>query len=269
MLGVYDPEKQAVTLRAVPVFTLGRSVKALAQLSATAIERGTGDTLNYTQARRNLGEAFGNKRQKQTARNLDRMKVRTDNMDHVLADVATGIDASVSALPSDAELNAALNASRALPEANVNAEDPADVYALHALVPRTVLHTLSAQSLFGATSQGELARRIGPLGKPSPWLLPRIWHLVQGLENSTDRSQTKELIRAGYYVAVLLAFRRSARALSSSDGEASVAQKMRLSEEERDVVMDDLVARFTERTRTDQTYVASLPRLNTHTADPS
>ena len=48
MLGVYDPEKQAVTLRAVPVFTLGRSVKALAQLSATAIERGTGDTLNYT-----------------------------------------------------------------------------------------------------------------------------------------------------------------------------------------------------------------------------
>ena len=90
-----------VTLRAVPMFTLTRSVKALANLSSMAVDRGMGDAFDYVKARRDLGEAFGNKKQKQSARNMDRMKVNTENMDSILEHVATGIDENVATLPSE------------------------------------------------------------------------------------------------------------------------------------------------------------------------
>ena len=101
LLGVYNPETQKVTLRAVPMFTLTRSVKALANLSSMAVDRGMCDAFDYVKARRDLGEAFGNKKQKQSARNMDRMKVNTENMDSILEHVATGIDENVATLPSE------------------------------------------------------------------------------------------------------------------------------------------------------------------------
>ena len=54
---------------------------------------------DYTRARRDLGEAFGNKKQKQAARNMDRMKVNTENMDNILEHVASGIGESASTMP--------------------------------------------------------------------------------------------------------------------------------------------------------------------------
>lgn len=259
LLGVYDKKTQQVTLRAVPVFTLNRSVKALADVSASAL-RSAADGLDYSRARRDLGEAFGNKKQKQAARNMDRMKVNTENMDSVLEHVASGIDESVASLPTESELAAALNASRALPQANVDAEDPADVYALDTLLPPTVRKALGTKALLACQSQSELSKALRMLPQPSPWLLPRLWSVVQTAQNDGAASKAAELVRVGYYLALLLSFRRNARSIGKSGDESGMllAQKMRVPDREKEVLMDDLLSRFAEKARGSQKYVSCL-----------
>lgn len=269
MVGEYDPERKSVTLRKAPLLTLNRSVKALAGLSAMASERGDGE-FDYTKARRDLGEAFGNKKQKQAARNMDRMRVKTDNMDGVLADVATGIDESSANLPSENELVASLNASRALPVPNTDATDPSEAYPLSSLVPPAVFKNLYIRPLLAAKSQQDLAQALRLVPASSQWLLPRLWHAVQAAHQ--DQS-AQEAVRIGYYIAVLLAFRRSARTLSNAssaaDGVAALGSKMRLADRERDVVIEDLVSRFAEKTRGTQMCVAADSPVVTPTCETS
>ena len=271
LLGVYDKQKKQVNLRAVPVFTINRSIKALANVSAMAVESGADSGFDYSRARRDLGEAFGNKKQKQAARNMDRMKVNTENMDDVLEHVASGIDESVSALPSENELAAALNVSRALPRANLEAEDPADVYALDTILPPTVRKALSTKPLLACQSQSELGKTLRSLPHPSPWLLPRLWEVVQTAQRDGSGSKAAELVQVGYYMALLLAFRRQARVLGkgNEDPRATLAHKMRLPEREKEVVLDDLLSRFAETPRGSQAYVqADSPRpMMTATSD--
>lgn len=257
MLGVYNKDTKQVTLRAVPVFTLNRTVKALAETNAMAIERGTEPGFDYTRARRDLGDTFGNKKQKQAARNMDRMKVNTQNMDGVLEHVASGIGESMVNMPSEAELAMALNASRALPQANLAAEDPADVYALDTVFPPAVRKVLGTRPLLASESQAALGEAMRSLSLPSPWLLPRVWNAVQTAQNDEHgASKATEQVRLGYYLALLLAFRRHARGLSRGDDHGSaVAQKMRLHDHEKEVVMDDLLTRFTEKKRGSSKYV--------------
>ena len=253
LIGAYDKEKKQVTFRVAPLFTLNRSVKSLAHLSASATEHGARDNMDYTRARRDLGEAFGNKKQKQAARNLDRMKVNTENMDGILEHVASGIDVSASSLPTDLELNATLNTSRALPQAHLDASEPADVYPLASLVPPTVLNALHTRHLLKCSSQSDLAKALRLTS--SPWLLPRMWQIVQTAQNDAGMSRAMELVRVGYYVAILLAFRKHARGLSrGDDGVSQVAHKMRLPEHEKDIVMEHLVSQYAEQARSSHRY---------------
>lgn len=257
LMGIYDKTKKQVTLRAVPLFTLNRSIKALANLSSAATERGMHNDFDYTRARRDLGEAFGNKKQKQAARNMDRMKVNTENMDNILEHVASGIGESASTLPTEKELTASLNTSRALPQAHLDATEPAGVYPLESLVPMTVLNALHTRHLLKCTTQAELGKALRVLPQPSPWLLPRLWQIVQTAQNDAgNTSRAMELIRIGYYVAILLAFRKYARWLSrhGEDGVSSISQKMRLPDHERDIVMEHLVSHFAEQSRGSQRY---------------
>lgn len=257
LLGIYDKHTKQVTLRAVPVFTLNRSIKALADVSALAVERGVDDGFDYTRARRDLGEAFGNKKQKQTARNMDRMKVNTENMDGVLEHLASGIDESAANLPSEGELAAALNASRALPAANLDAQDPAEAYPIDTMLPPAVRKALSTRTLLACHAQSELGKTLRSLPQPSPWLLPRLWNAVQTAQNDGLGSQAAKHVEVGYYMALLLSFRRNARSLGKAgdDHGAALAQKMRLPDREKEVVLDDLLSRFTEKARGSQKYV--------------
>ncbi|WFD26021.1 DNA-directed RNA polymerase I subunit rpa49 [Malassezia nana] len=257
LLGVYDPAEKSVTLRKVPMFTLNRSVKALSNLSTMATERGQKDAFDYTKARRDLGEAFGNKKQKQAARNMDRMKVNTENMDNILEHVALGIDESSASLPTEGELSAALNASRALPKANLEAKEPAEVYPLESLVPPATLKALHTRSLLKCTSSSELGKSMRVLSMPSPWLLPLLWNHVQTAQNDAgSTSKAMELVRLGYLVAILLTFRKQTRLLNKSDdGATQLAQKMRLPDHEKDIVIEYLLSQFAEQSRGTQRCV--------------
>lgn len=268
LLGVYDPASKSVTLRKVPMFTLNRSVKALANLSSMATDRGRDDHFDYTKARRDLGEAFGNKKQKQAARNMDRMKVNTEHMDNILEHVALGIDESSASLPSEVELTAALNASRALPKANLDAKEPAEVYPVDALVPPTVLKALHTRSLLKCTSSTELSKAMRVLTLPSPWLLPLLWQHVQTAQNDAGAtSKAMELVQLGYVVAILLTFRKHTRLLSKGEeGVTLLSQKMRLPDHEKERVMEYLLSQFAEQSRGSQRYVLHTDSSSTVTS---
>ena len=268
LLGVYDPATKSVTLRKVPMFTLNRYVKALTNLSSMATDRGRDEGFDYTKARRDLGEAFGNKKQKQAARNMDRMKVNTEHMDNILEHVALGIDESSASLPSEVELNAALNASRALPKANLEASEPAEVYPVDSLVPPTLLKALQTRFLLKCTSSSELGKAMRVLSLPSPWLLPLLWQHVQTAQNDAgSTSKAMELVRLGYVVAILLTFRKHTRLLNKGDdGATLLSQKMRLPENEKDMVMEYLLSQFAEQSRGSQRYVPGADNSSTVTS---
>lgn len=258
LMGVYDKTTQQVTLRAVPLFSLQRSVKALTRLGPMASDSGQSN-FDYTKARRDLGDAFGNKKQKQAARNMDRMKVNTENMDHILEHVATGIEAGAASLPTDAELATALSASRALPQAHLEADEPSAVYPVDELIPPTVLKALHTRYLLKSTSKAELSKALRSLALPSPWLLPRMWQLIQTAQNDDAASSTMDLVRIGYYLSLLLAFRKHARALDKdADGASVVADKMRLPDHEKELVMEHLLSQFAEQARGSPQYVSRL-----------
>lgn len=254
LLGLYDPVTKTVNLRKVPMFTLSRSVKALANLSSMATDRGRDEGFDYTKARRDLGEAFGNKKQKQAARNMDRMKVNTEHMDNILEHVALGIDESSASLPSEVELNAALNASRALPKANLEASESAEVYPVDSLVPPTVLKALQTRYLLKCTSSSELGKAMRVMSLPSPWLLPLLWQHVQTAQNDDgSTSEAMKLVRLGYVMAILLSFRKHTRLLNKGDdGVALLSQKMHLPDHEKDIVMEYLLSQFAEQSRGSQ-----------------
>lgn len=80
-------------MKAAPLLKVSRSVKALAS-EPTVRKTATG---NMFEDRRALGEAFGNKKQKQNARNQDKMKVNLSEdkgveseaiMNHVMGEIA-------------------------------------------------------------------------------------------------------------------------------------------------------------------------------------
>ena len=126
------------------------------------------------------------------------------------------------------------------------------------LVPATVLKALHTRHLLKCTSQADLGKSLRSLSLPSPWLLPRMWQLVQTAQNDAgSSSKAMELVRLGYYISILLAFRKQARGLGKSDDGAShVAQKMRLPDHEKDIVIEHLTSQFAEQARSSQRYVA-------------
>ncbi|MCO5575466.1 hypothetical protein L7F22_029267 [Adiantum nelumboides] len=114
MVGVYDPDNSTVTLRAAPIFNLGRSVKSLTNLSLDASSN-TRDWQERMQARRGLGETFGNRKTKLKARNDDRMKVDTSNMLDVMGTMQEGIEEATQHLPSEERMKEEADQARPIP----------------------------------------------------------------------------------------------------------------------------------------------------------
>lgn len=92
MVGIHDRETSTLTLVSAPFLQVSRTLKkdALGSSSRTSVSTG-----NMMQDRRSLGEMFGNRKQKQNARNQDRMKVQVfeeDGLDTTIGHVVKGID---------------------------------------------------------------------------------------------------------------------------------------------------------------------------------
>ncbi|GAC93694.1 hypothetical protein PHSY_001259 [Pseudozyma hubeiensis SY62] len=186
MVGVYDPSSSSVTLRAVPTFQVARSIKANSSLSSISSTRTFADYGAMTAARRALGDAFGNRKQKANARNQDRMKVDTANMEVILDDFTGGIQDNLASLPSLDEVLASSTSSRPMPPANLDAKHPAEAYRITDLIPSDIFKSLPIQKLIDSVGDHEALKELVPYSKEFPaWIWSR---LVDNLQRSSHLS---------------------------------------------------------------------------------
>ena len=139
---------------------------------------------------------------------------------------------------------------------------------MDSLVPPTLLKALQTRFLLKCTSSSELGKAMRVLSLPSPWLLPLLWQHVQTAQNDAgSTSKAMELVRLGYVVAILLTFRKHTRLLNKGDdGATLLSQKMRLPENEKDMVMEYLLSQFAEQSRGSQRYVPGADNSSTVTS---
>ncbi|TKY84665.1 hypothetical protein EX895_006567 [Sporisorium graminicola] len=186
MVGIYDPSSSSVTLRAVPTFQVVRSIKANSSLSSISSTRTFADYGAMTAARRALGDAFGNRKQKANARNQDRMKVDTANMEVILDDFTGGIQENLASLPSLDEVLALSTSSRPMPPANLDAKHPAEAYRISDLIPTEIFTSLPIQKLIDSVGDQEALKELLPYSKDFPaWIWSR---LVDNLQRSSHLS---------------------------------------------------------------------------------
>lgn len=186
MVGVYDPSSSSVTLRAVPTFQVARSIKANSSLSSISSTRTFADYNEMTLARRALGDAFGNRKQKANARNQDRMKVDTANMEVILDDFTGGIQDNLASLPSLDQVLASSTSSRPMPPANLDAKHPAEAYRISDLIPTDIFKSLPIQKLIDNVNDEETLKEYIPYSKEFPaWIWSR---LVDNLQRSSHLS---------------------------------------------------------------------------------
>ncbi|MCO5589773.1 hypothetical protein L7F22_043742 [Adiantum nelumboides] len=178
LVGIYDPEERTVTLRAAPMFQLRRSVKSLSNLSING-SSGLSDWQKRVVARRDLGEAFGNRKTKAKARAEDRMKVDTSNMLNIVNTLQDGIENTKQSIPSIDEMNAEAELARPIPPPNFKAQSPHQAYPLEVLIPDAIFRLLSTRSLEEVESQVELAKALPVRAAQSTWLKDRMWNMIQ------------------------------------------------------------------------------------------
>jgi DNA-directed RNA polymerase I subunit RPA49 len=281
MVGVYDPEKSTVTLRAAPVFALTRSIKALGSLSMDQ-SSGTRDWQERMQARRGLGETFGNRKTKLKARNADRMKVDTSNMLDVMGIMQEGIEEATYNIPTEEDMKEEADQSRPMPPANLNALVPQEAYPLNQLIPDAIFRLLNVKLLQNVESASQLGRLL-PFDGPnhSVWLKDRMWPLIQVsqlahnkmknkmeldddeeaqfvaatsgiLKSSTgaNRQESKINLKILWYIALMWSFVKIVARRDKGGDKEALLKKLKLDQTHGgEAILDDLFARFAQTER--------------------
>lgn len=280
MVGVYDPDKSTVTLRAAPVFTLTRSIKALSN-SSLDISSHTRDWQERLLARRGLGETFGNRKTKLKARNEDRMKVDTSNMLDIMSTMQEGIEETTFNIPTEEDMRDEADLARPIPPPNLNALIPQEAYPLEVLIPDEIFRLLNVKFLQNVESPSHLTRVL-PFNGPnhSMWLKDRMWPLIQvsqlahnksgtkidydddgaQLNNTSgilktskgaNRHESKVKLKILWYVALLWSFVKLVAGRRDKGGEKeTLLKKLKLDQAHGgETILDDLFARFAQAER--------------------
>ncbi|KDN51335.1 hypothetical protein K437DRAFT_254923 [Tilletiaria anomala UBC 951] len=267
LIGIYDPETSAVTLRLAPLLSIQRRVKALNSLEPMAI--GTGDWQARQLARRDLGNLFGNRKMKAKASNEDRMRVdgSTEGMQKILKQVTAGISTATSAFASEMPKEAmsggvSAETIRYIPAPNLQATHPSQAFSIDAIIPSTVFRALDVKWLAEAESEEAAAKQLPSPGPArSAYLLSHVWNAVKANRscNASDNDASigstsilkhglgKERLRLALYASLLFALWRNLRNLNDRE---KLSGKLKLKGGSGSgIVLEDLLTRFTEEER--------------------
>ncbi|KAF9034445.1 RNA polymerase I associated factor, A49-like protein [Hymenopellis radicata] len=200
MLAVHNKRDSSVKLlpTAVPLHILKQKVKALKSVPSAAEP----SALAYFEARNALGESFGTKKAKANIRAQERNKVDVSAMQGVMDHLMDGIEKNAEGLPTQEEAKDVADASRLIPPYNDTTKDPADVYALHDIVPESEWKSIVTSPFDQAKSLKD-KQALFP-SRNSSWVNRHLKSL-QG----TSVKGVKKKIKLVYCVSAMLAFRRA------------------------------------------------------------
>lgn len=225
LIGVYDPETRQVSLHPSPLLSVSRSIVPQATDGTDATSARVQS--NFQTARRDLGELFGNRKQKLAMRNADRMKVDTAGMDEgILQGITDAVHESKPDTIAGAEATATSEyASRPIPTPHLDATSPEFVYPLVELFPPEIATNVNPSALLHAADLDHVKKLLpGPTFKSS-WLQTRIWSRVLAHQRQdgeapagilkTSASPQKTQIKQLLYIAYLWSIRSLALASRS------------------------------------------------------
>lgn len=179
LVGIHNKRTGITTLRAAPLHILTHEVKALKGLQPAAVS-----TLQRLEARAALGETFGTKKAKLAIRAQERNKVDVSAMEGVADHLQESILKNTSTLPSKGffsffpsvfilnghseEAKANADSTRLVPQYDIDALNPSDIYPLHNMIPKPEWKALSISAYMSA---GGGAERVALLPfKRSNWI---------------------------------------------------------------------------------------------------
>ncbi|KAF8154095.1 RNA polymerase I associated factor, A49-like protein [Crassisporium funariophilum] len=217
---------------------LTHTVKALKSIPASAAP----SKVQYLEARKALGETFGNKKQKANIRAQERNRIDVGAMEGVMGYVMDSIDKGAEGLLTKEETKEAADNNRLIPPFSATATEPAEVYPLHDIIPEAEWKSLSLSSFDAAQSDGE---RIAMLPfRKSIWVND---HLKATME-ATGKTKKKNL-KILLYISAMLAFRQAAS--------SKALEKDKLYERLAGIpaiVVDSFLSRFAEMPRGSTSY---------------
>ncbi|KII90120.1 hypothetical protein PLICRDRAFT_40321 [Plicaturopsis crispa FD-325 SS-3] len=231
MVAVHNKRTNTTVLRPAPLHILSRQVKAL-----KGIEPAPVSALERLQARSMLGETFGTKKAKANIRAAERNKVDVSAMEAVAGTIQASIEKNTVALPSKEEAKAIGDNARLIPAHNATADDPADVYPLHNIIPEVEWKALSISTFTSApTDKDRLA--LLPFSR-SKWVA----HHLERIFAVTPIS--KQHIKILFYISSMLAFRSAT--FRMAERKDPIHERLA---RVPSLVVDGLLARFTETSR--------------------
>lgn len=248
VLGIYDAARRKVTLHPAPLLSLSRSIV----LGNTGPSRSLEIRSNFASARRDLGELFGNRKQKLAIRNADRMKVDTAGIDEkvlqgikdAVADARTNPSAlNEKSLPSHSILNEDLS-TRPIPLPHLDATTPEAVYPLSELFPRELSLCINSKPYLEANDADQVQKLLPQQVSRSQWLTSRLWLRVQTSKKSatfdtvsgssgilkTPSNHQRQQMKLLLYIALLWSLRVIATTSRSRglNDRKSLREKLRL-----------------------------------------
>ncbi|KAN0060018.1 DNA-directed RNA polymerase I subunit rpa49 [Thecaphora frezii] len=262
MVGIYDPSTSTVTLRAAPLFTVSRSIKALKTLDAAANEEQDDGVSMFYKQRKGLEGTFGNAKARKARINQERMRVDISQVFGSVDEVTESITQSTANLPSAEELQAIDFKSRPIPPHEPSATKPADVYPVRTLIEPSVMKQVPIDDVLELASEDDVRSYLEPL--KAGFLAARLWTAVQNAQfelpdppagasqdlidsftkrQTMARDDAHDRVRMTMYLVYLVGFMllykdaRDVRVIKETMGLASSAEGRR--------VFRDITERFT------------------------
>ncbi|KAI0920527.1 hypothetical protein AcV5_010239 [Taiwanofungus camphoratus] len=231
LVGVHNKRTGVTTLRPAPLHILTRQVKALKNLPPMEVT-----TDDRAQLRNKLGETFGTKKAKAAIRAQERNRVDIDAMKGVTAHLQETIMENTGNLPTLEEAKASADSSRLIPPHNTDAQRPEDVYSLHDIIPEAEFNALSTSSFKSAASDKERIALL-PFSR-SDWINQHLRLLFSAPK--LKKTDMKILL----YISTMFAFKMASRLLNDKPALQDRLKGV------PSIVVDGLLSRFTETTRT-------------------
>ncbi|KAF8578888.1 RNA polymerase I associated factor, A49-like protein [Ramaria rubella] len=230
LIGVHDKTTNKVTLRHAPLHVLTRDVKAFKSLDPLASGLAFEERVK---ARNLLGEAFGSKKAKQAIRATERNRVDVSAMEGVAGYLQDSIDAGTGSLPSKEAAKAAADGNRPIPQCNVYAKLPEDIYALHDIISEAELSSISVTQIMLASNDSSRISLL-PYSRSS-WVNQ---HLISECAAATSNKTNLKIL---FYISSMFLFRHT-----SVDDKTQLLKRMSSVPSE---IVEGLLAKFTEHSR--------------------
>jgi DNA-directed RNA polymerase I subunit RPA49 len=180
-VGVYDPATKKLQLVPVKRVTLRSTLRSETEEMREAEEKDVAKQQTMMAKRNALASEFGSKKSRKALDDMTANAITSTKPgetpsarnDDVAENVLQGMQATTGAMPTKAELEAAIDSSKPRPTPNMSAEYPGDVYPIETIVGSELMTMIEVKDWVDASAAGQgvnvsskyVARRIVKLAR--------------------------------------------------------------------------------------------------------